>query len=409
MDLLSYQTHVETPFIIVKIGDYTFGSYEQTRSGNTLNVRYPNFMQAVEVTKINGDVNTYSIKMVYQVSQNDDPNLLDKVFGTISSSRQIKVSYGDWSSPSFIYKEESAIVTKISTNVDFSGSKIEYTLRCTSDALSLKSAKFDFPARYSTKPSTVIRELLSNSTYGLVGTFYGMSDLSKVTKYNLIPSDDKAVNIEKKSLMDPLTYLNYLVNCMTPLNDSKSSAIKSSKYYLSIVDEVNNNLNGPYFKITRVDTSVTATDSFDTYTVDVGYPGNNFVTNFSIKNDEEWSILYNYSQKVNQTDYIYKIDNNGEMGEIYSPSITTSSSLYKTTEQSKSWWTQVTQFPVQATLTIKGLLRPAMLMSYIRINAYFYGRKHISSGLYIVTKQIDSISSSGYKTTLSLLRIGEDK
>lgn len=409
MDLLSYQTHVETPFIIVKIGDYTFGSYDKTQSGTQLNVVYPNFMQSADVTKINGDVNTYVIKMVYQISPNDDPNLLDKVFGTVSNSRMITVSYGDWASPSFVYKEETAIITKINTNIDFSGAKIEYTIACTSNALSLKSSKFDFPAYSSTKPSTIIRKLLSSAQYGLKSIFYGMADNTKVSKYNLIPSDDKAVYIEKQNLVDPLTYLNYLVNCMTPQNDSGATITKSAKYYLSIVDEVSNDLNGPYFKITRVDVATTSVDSYDTYTVDVGYPGNNFVTGFSIKNDEEWSILYNYTGQIEQTKYIYRIDNKGDSYELYSPSLTTSTREFRTTEVNKSWWTQVTQFPITATLTIKGLLRPAMLMSYVRVNSYFYGRKHISSGLYIITKQVDSISSSGYKTTLTLLRIGADE
>ena len=43
------------------------------------------------------------------------------------------------------------------------------------------------------------------------------------------------------------------------------------------------------------------------------------------------------------------------------------------------------------------------------INTYFYGQKHISSGLYIITGEQDSVDSRGYTTTLSLTRIGEDK
>jgi hypothetical protein len=45
-------------------------------------------------------------------------------------------------------------------------------------------------------------------------------------------------------------------------------------------------------------------------------------------------------------------------------------------------------------------------MQYVRLNVIFPGgNKHISSGLYIVTKQVDNISGDGYKTTLSLTRI----
>jgi hypothetical protein len=33
----------------------------------------------------------------------------------------------------------------------------------------------------------------------------------------------------------------------------------------------------------------------------------------------------------------------------------------------------MTEFPISATIVIKGLVRSAMLMSYLRVNAYFYG------------------------------------
>ena len=68
----------------------------------------------------------------------------------------------------------------------------------------------------------------------------------------------------------------------------------------------------------------------------------------------------------------------------------------------------MTQFPITATMTIKGLVRPAMLMTYIRVNAFFYGQRHISSGLYIVTKQEDRADQAGYRTTLTLQRIAGD-
>lgn len=68
----------------------------------------------------------------------------------------------------------------------------------------------------------------------------------------------------------------------------------------------------------------------------------------------------------------------------------------------------MTQFPIQATMTVKGLLRPLLLMSYVKINVYFYGNKHISSGLYIITQQEDYIDSSGYKSVLNLTRVGGD-
>ena len=68
----------------------------------------------------------------------------------------------------------------------------------------------------------------------------------------------------------------------------------------------------------------------------------------------------------------------------------------------------MTQFPITAELTIKGLLRPAMLMTYVRINAFFYGQRHTASGLYIITQQRDSVTGNGYRTTLQLTRVAGD-
>ena len=70
----------------------------------------------------------------------------------------------------------------------------------------------------------------------------------------------------------------------------------------------------------------------------------------------------------------------------------------------------MTQYPTKTSATIKGLLKPALLMSYVRLNVYFYGRKDILSGLYVVTSQDDGITtSSGFRTTLSLLKVKGDE
>ena len=68
----------------------------------------------------------------------------------------------------------------------------------------------------------------------------------------------------------------------------------------------------------------------------------------------------------------------------------------------------MTQFPITARLTIKGLIRPTLIMDYIKVNVLFYGRKHIASGIYVITKQEDNVDKSGYRTTLTLLRVKED-
>ena len=48
-------------------------------------------------------------------------------------------------------------------------------------------------------------------------------------------------------------------------------------------------------------------------------------------------------------------------------------------------------------------------MSYVRVNIYLYGQKHINSGLYMITKQVDKIDGNeGYRTVLNMTRIATE-
>lgn len=405
--LLSYPSLVEAPFVILKVGKYSFGTYTKDGDLNKIaRVTYPNFIQGMTVQKVNGTVNQYTINLVYQIEAGNDPNLVDKILSTVSYDL-IYISYGDWSCPTFIYKEEQALITNVKSQVDFSQSKISYTITCTSNSIALAANTFNFPMRKA-KPSDVIFEMLYSNQYGLLDLFTGMRNSTTVRNKGLLATNDQVVEIPSKEGIDPLTYLNYLVTCMSSNTTSSSSVLRDSTYYLTVNDDSRGELGGPYFTITEVKVGASTLAAIDTYEVDVGFPSDNLVTNFSIKDDNSWALLYNYASQIDNQRYVYSLDDNGKVVTRYSPNITTSTKGFITTEAQKTWWTNMTQFPISATLEIKGLLRPSMLMSYVRINAFFYGQRHISSGLYIITGQTDTINGNGYKTTLSLVRIGGD-
>ena len=48
-------------------------------------------------------------------------------------------------------------------------------------------------------------------------------------------------------------------------------------------------------------------------------------------------------------------------------------------------------------------------MTHVKLNVLFYGRKHVSSGLYVITKQVDTVDAQGFRTQLSLTRISGDE
>ena len=409
--LTSIPTLVESPFIIATIGGYTFGSYSGKGSlanGNTLNVTYPNFMKSVSITKVNGTVNTYTLNLNYQVGIGQDPNLLDKIFSKATKDRKIKLSYGDWNAPSQIYKEEEAIITNITSSLNLNDSSINYTISCTSDAIGLTSTLYNFPARTG-KGSDLLLELINNSRLNLTSVFKGMKNVSKILTGGLIASNDAPINLLPQTNITTLDYMNYIVDSMITVTDAAKQGLPDSKYFLSIHDDLNNEYGGTYFKVTEVSTNTNTVQSTNTYELDVNFPGDNFVTSFSLTNDQSWSILYEYDQEVQQQQYSYQLDNNGNKVSTYAPSLLRSEYTQEISPTKREWWTKMTKFPVQANITIKGLVRPSILMTHVKLNVWFAGgNKHISSGLYIITNQVDTIDSSGYRTTLTLLRVGED-
>lgn len=408
--LLTIPTYVEAPYISVRFGDYVLGTYTRNVTQNSERisqyVQYPNYINSLSVKKINGSVNQYTIGIIYQIEAGQDPNFIDKVLSSVQYG-SIYISYGDCNAPNFYYKEEEALIINVSTNVEFSSSRISYTISATSASFQLYSGNNYFPPRKSAKPSDIIYELFRNENYGLRSIFKGMND----NNFNLfVARNDKKVFIEEKRNTDPLTYINYLVSCMVNENDTSiEDPLKSSNYYMTIEDDQLNEYGGSYFTIREVKSTTKSLYSPDTYEVDIGFPTATMVQDFRLNDNNSWSLLYKYSERLEPVNYTYNIDNQGNIRSEYSPSILTSGTKNKITPMQKTWWTQMTQFPISASLTIKGLVRPAMLMTYIRVNAYFYGQRHIASGLYVITGQDDRVDGGGYRTTLTLQRIGSDE
>jgi len=164
--------------------------------------------------------------------------------------------------------------------------------------------------------------------------------------------------------------------------------------------------SGPYFKVTKTSTVM---EHSDAYEVDIGYPSDNIVTAFQVTNNENYSIFYDWQGNLSPEQYVRRLNGNGKWEDVYAPTTLSKNDYYVAKADDKTWWTKLTKYPVGATITIQGLLRPATLMTYLRLNVIFPGgAKHISSGLYIITAQEDTINDQGYKTTLKLTRINGD-
>lgn len=386
---------VEAPFVEVKIGNIKIGSYRGSID------KYPNYITGLEVTKTNGEINNYTIQIVHQIRIGEDPNLLDKVFAQ-NQFNKITISYGDTDSAQK-FNDINAIITKITMNRDYASARITYNVEAISAGSFITAHTMNFPA-VTDKPSNVIRKLLFSSPISneLKQAFPGMSSKTFVDSKGMIPNNDKVLNIQAKKNIDPISYINYLVSCMS--NAKNKGKLNDSSYFIFYKDDQQ---NGAQFEIKEIKSSAASNSYNAVYEATVGYPDENNIFTFNVSNDKAWSIMYDKNiSATSAQEYVYTIESNGDIKKYYSPNLNSASQQLG--ERNKNWWSFMTTFPISATLTMRGLLRPAFLTNYIKINVVFYGQKHITSGLYAITEQKDSLSGSGFRTTFSLIRVGSE-
>lgn len=421
LSLLSSNARVQAPWVKVSIGNYTFGVFSKTESRHkddegfyytNFNIQYPNYVQRLEITKINGQVNQYTLSLTYPVTQTNDPNFFEKVLSSVSKTRKIVFSYGDMSMPAYVYRNEEAIITKVKQNFNIkSGGEITYTINAVSSAALSSGGSWTFQGRKA-KPSEIIKQLLRDSRYGLRNLFTGMNPANLD---RLIAGDDKEVTLAPKRNISPIDYISYLVSCMIPASFTSGQWANTDIYILTMHDDATYDqrsvadleIQGSYFKVERVSYKTNQSDAFQ---IDIGF-GNTgtIVTDFSVTDDENYALLYDYNSQLDTDPYVTRIDNNGQQYSVFAPTVTSKNDRFITRPEDITWWTKMTQYPIKASITVQGLLRPAILMSHVRLNViYPGGRKHVSSGLYLVTQQRDVIDGQGYRTTLTLAKISGD-
>lgn len=392
-ELASFPTLVEAPVVNVYFNGVSVGGY-----GGDID-RYPNYVNSLTVSKINGRINTYTLNLTYQLRPQDDVNLFDKLLSRTGYTNELRITYGDSTYATF--REEKAIITDIKFTEEVTSSKINYTITALSSSTSIMNSYFTFPA-IKDKPSNVIRKLLYESgslSRALLEIFPAMASKIFVDSNNLIPNDDREVTIGGYTNLDAISYLSNLVSCMISVPEN------APNYFLTFYDDA----NGAYFKVNKVpkvtDKVIANGLNSSLYSVTVGYPGPNFITKFDLIDNIYWPLVYEYNNNIES--YDYNLDNKGRLNKVKVNSLYRDNKYYQESITNSNWWYNVTNYPISAKLTIKGLIKPIMLTSYVEVETLFYGEEDLASGIYVVTAQQDSISGSGYSTELTLLRISD--
>lgn len=387
-------TIVEAPFVQLNINGTIIGTYNKNNTYDN----FPNYIQGCKIIKTNGSINQYTISLIHQIRPGDNPNYIDELLSTVGYD-VITIMYGDGNNNE-IFRQDRILITDVQESFNFTSCNISYTISATSlSGLSITD-KRNF-SEVEDKPSNIIRQLLYSEKSNLLEYFEGMRNKSIVDSMGMIPTNDKKVSIEAVANITPFDYLRKLVSLMQNENDDKVSS-----YYLTIEDGIDTIIGGTYFKITEVGNgSIIANDFI--YEVNVGYPDDNLIYNFNISTDYGYALAYNFGSSVSNVNY--RIDSVGEMVSKTANRVISNEALFEGDNAIEdNWWTQMTEFPVSATLTCKGLMKSMLLMSYIKVNCYYYGNKRIGSGMYVVIGQEDSLDGNGFRTSLNLLRVGGD-
>ncbi len=413
-NIVSSMNRVETPFISVQIGKYILGAFTReidtyspspsNLSHTKVNIDFPNYVQSLNVQKAaNGLANIYTLKLVNAVQPGTDPNFIDKLLSRVRKGRSIIFNYGDMAAVDYAYKQEEAIITKVDVRLNMT--EIEYTITAYSNSLKQKKTRFTFPERYNIRPSELIKEILYDSRYKLTDLFWGLKDRAVLDTHNLIPNDDAVVSLEARENISALEYIIYLVNNMRWINNIGPN--KTSVYKIAIIDTIGDTIRGPYFRISRVQTSDENVESntMQYLDMDIGYPSQSNIISFNVNDDTGYSILYDYNEEVKKDSVISYIDDNGEIVTERSNTVLSKEVARRIHESDRTWWANMTNYPIKATLVVKGLLRNIELLSKVKINVLFYGQKHHYSGIYMVNKVSDSISENGFRSSLELIRI----
>ena len=367
---------VEAPFAQITIGGQTFGAGWMDDA--------PNYINSLNVKRTNASMAEYTINLSHQVSPGRNPNYIDELLSA-NGYEKIGIKYGDARSD-VVFNDSTAMVTGVNTSFDFVSCNIKYDVGAISSSF-LSATNKRNRAAVTDKGSNIINNLLREANSSLAEFYPKMLDQNYVHRNNLIPTTDKAISLTAMENVNDITYLKEVVANM------QSAANANSIYYLELREED--------FKIHEVSTNGYSSTAL-LYEVDINYPDDAQIFTFTDNTDFAWPLAYEYNGSI--TNYSYDITRNGSLNSTPGNSNEMFND-YGTMNISQNWWKQVTEFPTTATLTCRGLLSPLLLMTYIKVNSYYYGSKRLTSGVYIVTGQEDEISGNGYRTALSLTKV----
>lgn len=87
--------------------------------------KYPNLATSLSVNKVNGQINTYSITLTYQIRTGEDPQLVDKLISKVKYGGNLIIRYGDCTSGK-IFRDTKLVLIDVKQTRSYTSSRMTY-------------------------------------------------------------------------------------------------------------------------------------------------------------------------------------------------------------------------------------------------------------------------------------------
>lgn len=382
--------HTYNAYVSFEIGDLRFST--ETKNNNY-------FMAMSHKRNGSGQANQFTVNLAFapDISTSDagieDANKLEKYLYE-SGDKVCYLQYGY----SYPVRIDSPLYegTVMKYSVEIRDNMLYYTLSGYSNICMIRDTKIDLEKQEGKRPTEIVKQIFEDHIKPLGYEFRYGNDVTEDT--------DKTIDYDRVQDMPVMSVIDDLLKLAEYEEDTtETPSIERSIYTFNFEDVKDQK----YFVLARIIPG--SVNDFDENNTGLVFNwmdrGNSMVIDFRTEFDGSIMLAQSYSDS-NSTTVTKGNYNEENEEEIASQGATATSSAVKEDSLNyKATWAQATQYAYKATLITVGIPNHLRLvLTKLKIIPLIYGIQHHTAGVYMVLDIEDQIDSSGFITTISLLK-----
>lgn len=434
-----------TVWVDFKCGGLHFNTNSQTIETSKATIK-ANLISSLRFEKSGaGKANSFTLTVYYAPNENQDPNVIDDAIAgslqTAMTSCTLKFGY---SFSGQMISSATYIGSVFDYSVEIQNNMLVYTFTGYSNAATHSGFTFDVPA-ITTKTS--IKNIISKALQGpfvdsaqekkgskttnssSVASVVASAAISVATSivttaqkilcpFEVIYDKDVETRCAKMTFggASDINFFEFLDELLACARDDyrddiyelqKGNVTHFGQYYY-IIEDAGNSINDKCkIRICRKEAYPNVYDSSYTFYWGAAFNKNsgcNLVQNFRTEYKGAINLAINNAGQSKS----YSLDENGNLVETITGtngSSRASAVIDNDIARNNNQYINGTQYAYKATLTTLGVPYDIPIGTYITINAVIGNQKHHTSGVYMVINTEDNITTNGFITTWSLIKM----